>query len=147
MSRWRGCQASLVKKNPLVRIQHAALALLVVVATRLLGKQQSQVRFLHLALMYDKKLGDFNRANRRREVLRRYKRMKGCTRCGYKASALALEFNHLDYTNKKRTVASLMYYSWSKIKDEIAKCEILCANCHQIETLSISSPTRQRQRS
>lgn len=97
-------------------------------------------------MVYDPKLGNFKRANYRREVLRRYKKIKGCTRCGYKANALALEFNHIDYTSKKRTVASLMYHSWKDIKTEVSKCEILCANCHQIETLEKNSPTKQRAR-
>ena len=89
----------------------------------------------------------WTRANHRRQVVNRYKRFKGCCRCGYKTNWLALEFHHKDYTTKRRTVASLMYSSWDEIKAEIAKCEIICANCHQIETLRISSPTRQRRRS
>jgi len=58
-----------------------------------------------------------------------------CQICGYDRNPAALEFHHPD-DNKDATVAKLASRSWSnplkeKIDNEIAKCEILCANCHR----------------
>ena len=76
---------------------------------------------------------DTRRAKRRRMILARYKQMRGCVDCGYKAHSAALEFDHV-VGEKSRTVASLMYHSWEKIKEEISKCDVVCANCHAIRT-------------
>lgn len=78
---------------------------------------------------------NFARSNKRRLVLDRYKRMKGCVECGFKGHPAALEFDHRDPTDKTRTVASLMYHSWEKIRQEVLKCDIRCANCHQIKSV------------
>lgn len=58
-----------------------------------------------------------------------------CASCGI-AEPWALQFHHV--TGEKRNVVSKMVpdaYALEKIKDEIKKCIILCANCHQIETI------------
>lgn len=77
---------------------------------------------------------DSERAQHKRNVLYRFKRMKGCVDCGYKTHPFALEFDHVDETKKSTTVGSLMYCSWTVIKTEIAKCVIRCSNCHMIRT-------------
>lgn len=77
---------------------------------------------------------DNRRAARRRAILNRYKRRKGCVDCGYKADHRALEFDHVDETKKVKTVASYCYASWVVIKRELEKCVIRCANCHAIRT-------------
>ncbi len=74
------------------------------------------------------------RADYRRSVIARYKTIKGCVDCGYAGHHSALEFDHLPEFEKNRTVASMMYSSWEVIKAEIAKCEIICSNCHSIRT-------------
>lgn len=79
---------------------------------------------------------ELSRANHKRKVVSRYKTIKGCVDCGYNANAYALEFDHLPGFEKDRTVASLMYASWNMIKKEIAKCEVVCANCHAIRTFT-----------
>ena len=73
------------------------------------------------------------RANKRRAVLNRFKRMKGCIDCGYKRDHRALEFDHLS-GKRGKTVAGCCYSSWAVIKREIAKCVVRCANCHAIAT-------------
>lgn len=84
--------------------------------------------------MYDSKVRDRIRADYKRSVLARYKTVKGCVDCGYRGHHSALEFDHLPEFEKNRTVASMMYSSWDVIKAELAKCEILCSNCHSIRT-------------
>jgi hypothetical protein len=44
----------------------------------------------------------------------------------------ALEFHHLDGSRKDFGISSKGYTrSWSKIRDELDKCILLCANCHR----------------
>lgn len=59
----------------------------------------------------------------------------GCVDCGYKDNAQALQFDHIG-TDKKESVSNLIRsdYAWSTILEEIAKCEVVCANCHAVRT-------------
>ena len=59
---------------------------------------------------------------------------KECILCGFN-DIRALEFHHV--RDKKlfdisRGVNSR--YSWEEIEKEIKKCDVLCSNCHAIET-------------
>jgi hypothetical protein len=74
------------------------------------------------------------RALERRQVIAAYKVTQGCIDCGYNKDARALEFDHRPGTKKNRTVASSMYASWEYIWAEIAKCDVVCCNCHAIRT-------------
>lgn len=67
-------------------------------------------------------------------LISRYKTMYGCSECGYKQRAEALQFDHLNPKEKYKEVSSMYTYSLSSLKKEIAKCRILCANCHAIHT-------------
>lgn len=54
-----------------------------------------------------------------------------CIDCGYSKSIWALQFDHVDPTNKVASVAE--YLSYNKPKEaslEAEKCELVCANCH-----------------
>ncbi len=52
--------------------------------------------------------------------------------CGYNKCPQALEFHHLDSNKKDFGVSdSGMTRSWEKIKMELDKCIMLCANCHR----------------
>jgi 5-methylcytosine-specific restriction endonuclease McrA len=73
--------------------------------------------------------------SKRRKVLRRkaieYKGGK-CALCGYKKCIDALEFHHLDETKKDFGLSqSGLTRSWERIKCEIQKCILVCANCHR----------------
>lgn len=52
-----------------------------------------------------------------------------CISCGYKNSIYALHFHHLD-PNKKEFSITGKSISWERIKSELDKCVLLCANCH-----------------
>jgi hypothetical protein len=61
-----------------------------------------------------------------------YFRTHPCVDCG-EADAVVLEFDHLG--DKSFEVAqALPYRSWQSILDEMAKCEVVCANCHRRRT-------------
>jgi len=72
------------------------------------------------------------REKRQSEYLEFKKTLK-CNRCGFSHPA-ALQFHHTDPSTKEASVSAVAK-SWSlkRLQEEIAKCEVLCANCHAIE--------------
>ena len=62
-----------------------------------------------------------------------YKMNRGCFRCGYAEHPVALHCNHLDRSDKNKSIAYLTKKGViENIKRELEKCEVLCANCHAI---------------
>ncbi len=54
-----------------------------------------------------------------------------CVRCGYQGHVAALDFHHLDPQKKNFAISTLKNHSFRKMKDELDKCILLCANCHR----------------
>jgi len=70
----------------------------------------------------------------RRELRRKALAFKGgkCEICGYDKCMEALEFHHLDNSKKDFGISHRGYTrSWEKVKAEIKKCILVCANCHR----------------
>ncbi len=57
-----------------------------------------------------------------------------CTDCGRRYPYYVMQFDHLDPTQKLMTVSRLVLWSWRRLKAEVAKCEVVCANCHAERT-------------
>ena len=77
---------------------------------------------------------DLQRARKRERRLKinAIKTKKGCVDCGYNKDPVALDFDHLD--NKEFGIGDNISRTWHSIEKEIAKCEVVCANCHRIRT-------------
>lgn len=59
----------------------------------------------------------------------------GCADCGYRDHTAALDFDHLEGTTKLANVSRLIRLrSWPVVLEEIAKCDVVCSNCHRIRT-------------
>ena len=76
-----------------------------------------------------------------RNVLNAIKVAAGCEMCGYNANPVALQFDHIDPETKFRNKngklvhpSDMVGYSQAIILAEVAKCRVLCANCHAIYT-------------
>jgi predicted HNH restriction endonuclease len=54
-----------------------------------------------------------------------------CSICDYNKYTGALEFHHIDPAEKDFTIAQLKLTSFERIKTELDKCLLLCANCHR----------------
>jgi len=55
-----------------------------------------------------------------------------CAICGYSKCKQALEFHHLNKNGKDFGISAKGYSrAWKKVKGEIDKCIIVCANCHR----------------
>ena len=73
-------------------------------------------------------------AKRRRKIRDMAIEYKGgkCVLCGYCKCKDALEFHHKNEKNKKFGVSQDgLTRSWEKVKKEIDKCILICANCHR----------------
>jgi hypothetical protein len=63
-----------------------------------------------------------------------------CERCSYARCIDALEFHHIDPTQKDFNISSKGYTrSWLRVKEELDKCMIVCANCHREIHAKVSS--------
>lgn len=64
------------------------------------------------------------------------KKSSCCVDCG-NTNPVVLQFDHVRGT-KVKSIATMVHecLSWSRIEEEIKKCELVCANCHQIRTFT-----------
>ena len=53
-----------------------------------------------------------------------------CERCGYDKSSRALEFHHLNPSEKDFGISKVLTRSIQSLKEEADKCILLCSNCH-----------------
>lgn len=58
---------------------------------------------------------------------------KPCTDCHHKFPPCVMDFDHVR-GKKKFGVGHLYSHSYKDIRKEIAKCDVVCANCHRIRT-------------
>jgi hypothetical protein len=71
-------------------------------------------------------------AEQRADYLVEFFSERSCVDCG-EGDPLVLEFDHLG--NKKFDIArGLRGRTWQAVLDEIAKCDVVCANCHRRRT-------------
>lgn len=69
-----------------------------------------------------------------------------CTDCGLMYPTAAMDFDHRDPTAKKWTVSQmLLRTSTAEILDEVAKCDVVCANCHRMRTYLRQQPPLERE--
>lgn len=53
-----------------------------------------------------------------------------CKICGYDKYVGALDFHHINPSQKDYAISSLKTYTWNTIKKELDKCICVCKNCH-----------------
>lgn len=81
------------------------------------------------------KFSILEKRRRRREkfkVLRDLRKGVPCTDCHIKYGPHVMEFDHLG--NKKFDISQGFNKSWVNLENEMAKCEVVCANCHRQRT-------------
>lgn len=70
---------------------------------------------------------------RRKEWLRSIKDGKPCADCGVPYPSRVMQFHHTSEEEKVANIATLLRTRGRQaILDEIAKCVLLCANCHAL---------------
>ena len=53
-----------------------------------------------------------------------------CYRCGYNKCITSLHFHHRNREEKEFLISSFGSSSFHKLKNELDKCDLVCANCH-----------------
>lgn len=82
----------------------------------------------------DTRVGRTSQWQRNMLITNAIKMERGCADCGYRAHPAALHFDHLPGTTKISEVSTLARRGRADLLAEIAKCEVVCANCHAIRT-------------
>jgi phage FluMu protein Com len=54
-----------------------------------------------------------------------------CNRCGWNKHVSGLEFHHVSGV-KEFGIGNVANRSWNVVKEELRKCELLCATCHRL---------------
>jgi len=69
------------------------------------------------------------------------KKKNGCEDCGFNAHPAALDLDHIDPSTKhvtksglRQNPGSMVGYRTEIFIAELAKCRVLCSNCHKIHT-------------
>lgn len=93
----------------------------------------------HRAGLYEANREEFLRRNKvQHEKLRQLlevHKQHPCVDCGKTYPQYVMDFDHLPGSTKVAKVSSLVYFGSEKLLlDEIAKCELVCANCHRERT-------------
>lgn len=74
--------------------------------------------------------------NIRRQYIQDYKMGKPCMDCEQSYPSVCMDFDHRDQATKRMQINELCAkrMSWKVINDELAKCDLVCSNCHRIRT-------------
>lgn len=82
-----------------------------------------------------------NREGQRRRMVEKHRlidQLKSvpCAECGHSFAPYVMDFDHRDPSSKEHEINTLLYTSspWSRIADEIAKCDVVCVRCHRLRT-------------
>lgn len=68
---------------------------------------------------------------RNADYIRAYKEYHQCSKCG-EGRAVCLDLHHIDPITKKFTLSDAYARSIKSIDAEMAKCIVVCANCHRL---------------
>ena len=81
--------------------------------------------------------GNFERA-KKYDFVRQQKIERGqCADCGFYCDDIThvcFAWDHIEPQHKAFNLSKAHRYTWQEIIDEIAKCELVCHNCHAIRT-------------
>ena len=74
-----------------------------------------------------------NRINRKkhREKWREFKKTLSCEKCGLSHPA-TIDFHHPLNSGETKVSFYVQQNQWKRAYEEVAKCQVLCANCHRI---------------
>src|SRR4029079_253940 len=69
-----------------------------------------------------------------------------CSDCGERYPPCAMDFDHRDPSTKRAAVTRMIGRAGTqRLLDEIAKCDIVCANCHRLRTFRRRSAATARE--
>lgn len=85
------------------------------------------------SLCYCKQCTNSQTVERQQRLKQKCVEYKGgcCQLCGYDRYIGALEFHHIDATAKDFSLAHTRSTTFEKVRSELDKCLLVCANCHR----------------
>lgn len=80
-----------------------------------------------------------NRERSRRNYAKRKQRLRAakqrpCMDCGVSYPPYVMDFDHRDPSQKIEDASQMVNLSAERLEAEIAKCDLVCANCHRERT-------------
>ncbi len=78
------------------------------------------------------------RSARFKKIFDWYKQLKEsipCADCGIFFPYYVTDFDHRDSSKKSKPVSTMLTYGKNIVSKEIAKCDLVCANCHRVRTM------------
>ena len=79
--------------------------------------------------------GQKKRRNEWATYMKQVKENTPCMDCDVQYPSYVMDFDHRDPSEKLLKVSSVtMFTSFEKLKQEMEKCDIVCANCHRVRT-------------
>ncbi len=94
--------------------------------------------------------GDFTRARKYDYVKDKKIERGSCVDCGFPCDDMThvcFAWDHLNPTDKLFSLSKAHKYTWEQIDQEIAKCELVCHNCHALRTYLEGHNRTERQHS
>jgi hypothetical protein len=87
------------------------------------------------------------RARHRAWVYEQKQRSEGCARCDEDDPA-CLDYHHPDDADKEMTICEMVTHGYgkAKLRMEMARCELLCANCHRKEHYTVPEHVSEEMR-
>ena len=79
---------------------------------------------------------DVSKHRQRRKIKAVQHKGGKCVKCGYDKHVAALDFHHVRGKKEFNISGTSLVYPWKKVKKELDKCDLLCANCHREEHAS-----------
>lgn len=81
------------------------------------------------------RLGNLKRRRKLREISNKHKD-RPCADCGLRYPPYVMDLDHQPGFEKTANVARMISagYAESRVREELEKCEVVCANCHRIRT-------------
>lgn len=95
------------------------------------NKEYNRQHYINNSSTYNKKARDYERKNR--QYIFDYLKNHPCEQCG-EARVATLQFDHINRLEKSFNISEGRKTGINKLKLEIEKCRVLCANCHAIHT-------------
>lgn len=140
----RGCNLTLPSSS--FRWQSKALMLRYGRCKSCDAQHRAEVYRLDLAISRQWKKSASQTHARLREIIVQEK-AKPCADCGSIYPHYVMDFDHLEPSKKLSKVSAMVYFkSEALLREEISKCEVVCANCHRIRTFQRRSRTTRPKR-
>jgi len=75
---------------------------------------------------------DRNFRKRRWEMIFEYFGGRKCQDCGVASEHPIYDLHHRDPSEKDFSIGALIRKKWAALEPEVAKCDLLCSNCHRV---------------